>query len=163
MSGPFFPENLVIIPAITARTGAGAAINGTAVSLKYAQMLWAVVDISTPGTSAAVAIVPQTDALVAFGSGAVLTSAVPIWVNADIATGAQDLVEATAAVNYTTVADALAKQVIFQIDPALLTAGELCFRIRITTLAATDFISCNYLIQPRYGGPVADQPNYLID
>ena len=163
MSTIHFPEDLMIIPAIQARTGAGAAINGTAVSLKNVQMLWAVVNINTVGTSAAVAIVPQTDTLVAFGSGAALTSVVPIWVNADITTGAQDLARATDAVNYTTVADALFKQVIFQIDPALLDAGEDCFRIRITTIAATDFISCDYLIQPRYASTVANQPSVLVD
>ena len=156
------PENPVIIPGLTPTVGAGAAINATPISLKYVHKLWAVVGVNTASTSAAVAIVPQTDALVAFGSGAVLTSAVPIWACVDIAT-TPNYVEATAAVNYTTVADALAKSIIFLIDPALLNAGEDCFRIRFTQVDASDLVSVTYIIEPRYAATVANQVSFITD
>ena len=158
-----FPENCKYVLATAPRTGAGAAVNATPVSLKNVHKLWAVCTVNTVGTSAAVALVPQTDTLVAFASAAVLTTAVRIWVNADVATNGDQLTEATAAVNYTTVADALTKVVIFEIDPADLTAGEDCFRMSITALAATDFACIEYVILPRYQGRVSMQPTVITD
>lgn len=163
MAYPFvIPEDAYVLQAIAPQTGAGVAINGTPISLKLTHKVWAVVHVNTPGTSAAVAIVPQTDANVAFGSAAVLTTAVPIWAAVDVATSPV-LVRATDAVNYTTVADALSKIVILEIDPAKLAAGEDCFRISLTLVAATDFVSCDYIIAPRYPSGAPFAPSYIID
>lgn len=156
------PENIYVLQALRPMTGAGAAVTSLPISLKLVHKLWVVCNVNTVGTSAAVALVPQTDALVAFGSPAVLTTAVPIWAAVNVA-ASPVLVRATNAVNYTTVADALFKQVIFEIDPAKLAAGEDCFRISITALAATDFASIDYMIAPRYPSGAPFAPVYTTD
>jgi hypothetical protein len=156
------PEYPVVITALAPTVGAGAAINATPISLKYVHKLWAKVDVNTASTSAAVAIVPQTDDLVAFGSAAALATAVPIWACVDIAT-TPNYVEATAAVNYTTVGDALSKSIIFLVDPSGLAAGEDCFRIRFTSVAASDLVAVTYIIEPRYAAAVASQVSFITD
>jgi len=167
MQGLCFPENFKVINACGPLTGAGAAVNATPVSLKNVLRLWAVVDVNTVGTSAAVAIVPQCDELVAFGSAISIPNVMNIWVNADVATAPSTFTKATAAVNYTTVGDALRKCVIFEIDPANLGSAtitaEYCFRIRFTAVAATDFVSVLYVVEPRYQGRVLTQPTLLTD
>lgn len=156
-----FPENCKIVQALGPTVGTGA-MNATAISMKtVADKLYAVCTLSPVG-GAAMALVPQTDALVAFGSGAVLTTAVRIWANQALATN-DTLVEQTAAVNFTTAADANDKQVIFEIDPAELAAGEDCFRIAITNVPVTDYIDVKYVYVPRYAGRVATSPTALTD
>lgn len=156
------PENCKIVQGLAPQVGAGGAVTSTPISMKnVADKLYVVCNVNPVG-GAAVALVPQTDALVAFGTPAVLTTAVRIWANQDTATNDR-LVEQTAAVNFTTAADANLKQVIFEIDPAELTAGEDCFRISITLLAATDFASIEYVFVPRYANRVATSPTALTD
>ena len=166
MNGFTFPENCFVIQAYGPRAGPAAAVNATPVSLKNVHMLWAVVVVNTSGTSAAVAIVPQTDALVAFGSAISIPNAVNIWTNADVATDPELYVK-TAAVNYSTVADALTKVVIFEVNPASFmtatVATEVCFRIRCTTMANTDFVSIAYVIEPRYQSRILTAPTYIAD
>ena len=162
-----FPENLFVMQGLAPKTGAGAALTSIPISLKNVQKLWAVCNVNTVGTSAAVAIVPQTDALVAFGSALPIVHTVPIWVNATAGTS-DAITKATSAVNYTTVADALFKQVIFEIDPsdfrttASAASDDVCFRISFTTVAATDFVEVTYIIQPRYVSK-SDTRSYIVD
>jgi hypothetical protein len=158
------PENFYVIQAAGPANGAGAQVTSTPVSLKYIHRLWAVIELDTAGTSAAVACVPQTDALVAFGSPAVLTTAVPKWVNADVATSAVGFTHPANAVNHTTTADALRKCVIFEIDPtAHFGTSEDCFRISLTAVAAGDYYSIFYIIEPRYPAAIGSQPSVLVD
>lgn len=161
---PFsFPEDCKYVDAMGPITAAGGEVTSLPVSLKNVHRLWAIVDVNTAGTSAAIAMVPQTDSAVAFGSPAVLTTAVPIWVNVSVAVNLDQYTQATPAVNYTTVGDALRKSVIFEIDPAILAAGEDCFRISITALAAGDYAHVGYVIQPRYPSRVATSPSVAVD
>jgi hypothetical protein len=168
MSSLSFPENLLMIQGLAPTVGAGAAVTSIPISLKNVQKLWTCCHINTASTSAAVAIVPQTDTLVAFGSAAVLINTVPIWVNADSATS--DLwTRATDAVNYTTVADALSKLVVFEIDPSSfrsdatnLARTEYCFRISFTQVDASDLVAVTYVIQPRYISK-SDTRTYILD
>jgi len=166
MNGFTFPESCFIVQAYGPAAGPAGAVNGTPVSLKNVHMLWAVVSLNTVGTSAACAIVPQTDALVAFGSAISIPNAVNIWTCVDVATDPELYVK-TSAVNYTTVADALHKVVIFEINPASFetasVATEVCFRIRITTMANTDFVSIVYVIEPRYQSRILTAPTYIAD
>lgn len=158
-----FPETFTVIQAAGPGTGSGGEITSTPISLKYVHRLWAVIELNTVGTSAAVACVPQTDALVAFGSAAVLTKAVPHWVCADVATS-PILVRDTDAVNHTTTGDALRKIVVFEIDPsAHFGTTEDCFRISLTAVAATDFYSIYYVIEPRYPAATGKQPSLIVD
>ena len=156
-----FPENCKHIVAAAPQVGTAAAVNGTAISLKNVQKLWAIALVNPVG-GAALALIPQTDALVAFASAAVLTVAQRIWANEDVATSDR-LVEQTPAVNFTTAADANLKQVIFEIDPSTLAAGEDCFRLITGALPITDYVSIEYVILPRYAGQVSTQPTVLTD
>jgi hypothetical protein len=162
MALPFsLTEDMALIQALGPIAGTGAAQAATAVSLKLAHKLWAVVDVNSAGGADATAIVPQTDALVAFGSPAVLVTSVPIWAAAGVAVSPA-LVRAANAVNYTCVADLLRKQIVFEIDPAKLAAGEDCFRISLTA-AVTTLVTVHYVIAPRYPAGSGNRPNYLID
>lgn len=162
MTYPFsIPENCVRIQALAPQHGTGAAQAATAISLKLCHKVWAVVSKNSGAGADAVAVVPQTDALVAFGTPAVLTTAVPHWVAADEATSPV-LVRDTDAVNHTFAADALNGTVVFEIDPAELAAGEDCFRISLTAAAGT-FVAVEYIIAPRYPAGSGFRPNYLVD
>jgi hypothetical protein len=156
-----FPENCKIVQGAAPQIGVPGAVSSTPISLKNVHKAWIVVDLNPVG-GAALALTPQTDALVAFGSAAVLTNAVRIWANQN--TAASDrLVEQTAAVNFTTAADANLKQVIFEIDPADLAAGEDCLRLTTGALPNTDFVAITYVLLPRFAGRVASQPSVIVD
>jgi len=167
MSFLSFPENLMIIAGSAPVEGAAAEVTSLPISLKNVQKLWAVVYLNTAGTSGAVACVPQTDALVAFGSAAVLVNAVQIWTNEDTA-AANTWTKETDAVNFSTTADANHKMVVFEIDPSSIrtttaATSEDCFRISLTAVAATDFSAIFYIVQPRYPSAVGTQPSYILD
>lgn len=156
-----FPEHYKVIQAAPAQVGTAAAVNGVAVSLKHVHKLWAIVNLA-PAGGAALALIPQTDSAVAFGTPAVLTSAVHIWANQN--TGANDtLVRQADAVNFNTAADVNNKQVIFEIDPAKLPAGEDCFRLITGALPITDYVEITYVIAPRYPAGAPFQPSVLTD
>jgi hypothetical protein len=170
MSYLSFPENLVFVQGQAPVVGAAAAITSLPISLKNVQKLWAIVCVNTVGTSAAVACVPQTDTLVAFGSAAAFPAtlhAVPIW--SSQATATTDLwTKETDAVNFSTTADALHKMVVFEIDPSVIrttataATDEDCFRISLTAVAAGDYVSIIYVIQPRYASK-SDARSYIAD
>src|SRR5512133_1914549 len=101
MAYPFsLPENAVVIQALAPQHGTGAAQPATAVSMKLVHKLWAIVHKNSGAGADAVAVVPQTDAAVAFGTPAVFTAALPHWVAADVAT-TPELVRDADAVNHT--------------------------------------------------------------
>ena len=156
-----YPENCKVVQAAAPQVGTAAAVNSTPISLKNYHRAFIQVDLNPVG-GAALLLTPQSDALVAFGSAAVLTNAVRIWANEN--TAASDrLVEQTAAVNFTTAANANLKQIIFEIDPADLAAGEDCIRLATGALPVTDYIAITYVLQPRDASRVATQPSAIID
>ena len=166
MSYLSFPENLMILPGLAPTIGTGAAQTSIPISLKNIQKLWAVVYLNTAAGGDAVAIVPQTDALVAFGSAAVLVNAVPIWANTTAALS-DAWTQETDAVNYTTAADALCKIVVFEIDPSsfrstTVATDEDCFRISLTAVNVADYAAIFYIVQPRYISK-ADTRTYITD
>lgn len=155
------PESLKVVQGLVLE-GAGAGATSLPISLKgVSGKLYAMVNVY-PAGGAAMALVPQTDTLVAFGSAAVLTTAVRIWANENT-TASDRLVEQTAAVNFTTAADANPKLVIFEIDPAELAAGEDCFRISVTNVPNGDAVAVTYLYEPRYASRVSTQPTAITD
>jgi hypothetical protein len=165
-----FPENLMIIPGLAPTVGTGAEQTSIPISLKNVQKLWAVVYLNTAAGGAAVAIVPQTDALVAFGSATVLPAtlhAVPIWVNTTAAIS-DAWTKQTDAVNFTTAADALCKIVVFEIDPSLIrttataASDDDCFRISLTAVNALDYAAIFYIVLPRYISK-SDTRSYIVD
>ena len=160
MPGSFhcLPEVYKIVQGYVGQ-GTTAQVSADCVSLKNAQMAWIVVNLDTTASSAC-ALVPMRATDVAKTGGAVLANAVPIWVNANVA-ATDTLVAATAAVNYTTVADASYKQVIFQIDPALVGGSNDCIYITLGALAATEAMSVEYWLETRY--PQATPPAAITD
>jgi hypothetical protein len=166
MSNLSFPENLMIVPGLSPVVGTGAEQTSIPISLKNVQKMWAVVYLNTVGTDA-VAVVPQTDALVAFGSAAVLVHTVPIWINLDADTS-DAWTRATDAVNYTTAVNANAKMIVFEIDPssfrttAAASSDDDCFRISLTAVDVTDYSAIFYIIVPRYISK-SDTRTYITD
>jgi len=156
-----FPEDCKVVVAAAPQVGVPGVVTGTAVSLKNVEKLWAIVLVNPVGGGALV-LTPQTDTLVAFGSAAALTPVCRIWANEAVGTNDR-LVEQTSAVNYTTAADANVKQVIFEIDPARLTADERAFRVITGALPNTDFVSIVYVMSLRYPSRVLTAPTVLTD
>lgn len=155
------PEDFKIVHGLVIE-GADAAATSIPISLKTVSgKLYVICNVHAP-SGAGMALVPQTDALVAFGSAAVLTTAVRIWANEAPATNDR-LVEQTAAVNFTTAADTNDKIVIFEIDPAELAAGEDCFRISVTNVPNGDAVSVTYIYEPRYASRAATAPTSVTD
>jgi hypothetical protein len=168
MSYMSFPENFMIIPALC-DVGSGAAMTTLPISMKNVQKLWAVVYIHPVG--AAYVIVPQLDALVAFGDPATIPATlhnVPIWANESLNTAVTWVKQADGA-NFTTTADATIKMVVFEIDPSIArttaTAADDhdCFRISLSGSVGTDYIAVLYIIQPRYPSAVASQASYIVN
>lgn len=155
------PESCKIVQGL-ALEGAGAVATSLPISLKNVSGKLYVLCSVYPAGGAAMALVPQTDALVAFGSAAALATAVRIWADEDTATS-DLLVEQTDAVNFTTTADANPKLVIFEIDPAVLTAGEDCFRISVTNVPNGDSVAILYIYEPRYASRVLTQPTAITN
>jgi len=165
MSYLSFPENLMIIPGLSPVVGTGAEQTSIPISLKNVQKMWAVVYLNTVGTDA-VAVVPQTDALVAFGSAAVLINAVPVWINLD-ADVSDAWTRATDAVNYTTEVDNNGKMIVFEIDPSsfrstTVATDDDCFRISLTAVDITDYSAIFYIVIPRYVSK-SDTRTYITD
>jgi len=165
MSYISFPENLMIIPGLSPVVGTGAEQTSIPISLKNVQKMWAVVYLNTVGTDA-VAVVPQTDALVAFGSAAVLINAVPVWINLD-ADVSDAWTRATDAVNYTTEVDNNGKMIVFEIDPSsfrstTVATDDDCFRISLTAVDITDYSAIFYIVIPRYVSK-SDTRTYITD
>jgi hypothetical protein len=165
MSYISFPENLMIIPGLNPIVGTAAEQTSIPISLKNVQKMWAVVYLNTVSTDA-VAIVPQTDALVAFGSAAVLVNTVPIWINLD-AQVSDAWTRAADAVNYTTAVDNNGKMIVFEIDPSsfrstTVATDDDCFRISLTAVNANDYSAVFYIVIPRYISKV-DTRTYITD
>ncbi len=108
-------------------------------------MAWIVVNLDTTASSAC-ALIPYQDVSVAGAAGIVLANAVNIWANVAVATS-DTLVRATDAVNYTTLANANYKQIIFQIDPSSLTAGYDCIYLTLGALAATEAMCVEFILE----------------
>ena len=166
-----FPENIVIINALAPIVGAGVELTTIPISLKYVQKLWAVCQVNVVGDSAAVACVPQTDSTVAAGTWTILPATlhnVPIWVQLDAAT-TNVVTQQTDATNYSTLGNANRKVVIFEIMPELMrttvtaASDDVCFRISFTTVAAGDYVSALYVIQPRYPSKAAQMLSFIAD
>ena len=166
MANLSFPENLLIVPGLAPNVGGGAAQTSIPINLRNVQKMWAVCYCRTAAN--AMAFVPQTDQLVAFGTPAVLINTVPVW--CAVTAGLSDLwTRGADAVNYTTVADALSKMVVFEIDPSSFRSDatngartEDCFRISITNVPVGDYAAIFYIVLPRYISK-SDTRSYITD
>lgn len=111
------PQQLKIVEAMAPATDA-AGRSSDIINLKNAGKAYILVSL-TQGNAATVTLTPMQAQDVAGTGAKVLANAVPIWSNLDTATS-DTLVRRADAVNYTTDAALKNKQVVFEIDPALL-------------------------------------------
>jgi hypothetical protein len=111
------PQQMKIVEAIAPAADA-AGRSSDIVSLKNVGKAYILIHL-TQGNAATVALTPMQAQDVAGTGGKVLANAVPIWSNLDTSL-TDTLVRRTDAVNYTTDAALKNKQVLLEIDPALL-------------------------------------------
>jgi len=157
---PFtLPENCKIVQLASPETTNGAKTSDV-ISLKNAHKVWIVVEL-TQSEDHATLFTPRQATDVAAGTNAVLAAVQPIWANEDC--GASDtLVRKTDALNHTVGANIKDMQLVFEIDPASLTAGYDCVYITAATSSqATNFWSVTAYIQTRY--PQATPPAAITD
>ena len=152
------PQSYKIVQAYVGQ-GTTAQVTTDAVSLKNALKCWAVVNLDTTASSACL-VTPMRATAVAPTGGVVLVNTVPIWVNVNTA-ATDTLAVATDAINYTTIADAFYKQLVFEIDPANLGGVYDCLYFTIGALAATEALCVEYFIETRY--PQATPPAAITD
>jgi hypothetical protein len=152
------PEKYKIVQLYCGQ-GTTAEVTTDAVSLKNAQMCWLIVNLDTTASSACL-VTPMRATAVALTAGAVLANVVPIWVNVNVA-ATDTLARMTAALNYTTIADAFYKQLVFEIDPANLGGAFDCVYMTIGALAATEALCVEAIIETRY--PQAIPPTAITD
>lgn len=158
------PETAFPVDLLAPAADAGGRTSAIYPSLKNAHKAWIVVHI-TQGNAATIALTPVQGTAVAGTGSKVLTASVPIWANLDVA-AASTQVKRTSAANYTTDAGVKNKIIVFEIDPAVCMDQANSFDcIGLTTGAsnAANITSALLIIQPRYPGAVAGQPDYIID
>jgi hypothetical protein len=157
------PENLRVVSGLWPQVGAAAAVVGDYISLKNAQMCWAVIHYHQADATQITFIVNRATAVAPTGA-VVITNVVPIWANEDCV-ASDTLVRQTDAVNFQGDANTPKdKLVIFQIDPASLGSTYDCIAVGTSTaIAATSWIEITYYIQPRVEANVANQQAFITD
>lgn len=141
-----------------------AANTGDYVSLKNAGMAFVEVFLTQAAAHATVISIEQAT-VVAGTDSKVITNAVPIWANEDIASSDTLTRETTDAVNYTVDADIKNKHIVFQIDPATLDLanGFDCITVKTSASSeATNFVCAKYTLSGyRYQGD--NTPSAIVD
>ena len=152
-------ENLKVVQLASPETTNGSKTSDV-VCLRTAHKAWIVVEM-TQAVGHATLLTPMQATDVAAGTNAVLANVVPIRANEDC--GATDtLVPQTAAINYTVTDDIKDKQIIFEIDPATLTAGYDCIYITAATSSqASNYWSVTVYLATRY--PQTTPPSAILD
>ena len=164
MAFPFaFPENTHIVLGQAPIVGAGAAFVGDYISLKYAHKAWCLITYNQADANPITFGVNEATAVAPASAGAIVV-AMPIWSNLACGTNDRWVRIADAATYAAAGAVAAHKMVLFEVDPAILTAAHDCIAVRSdTVIAAAQYVSYHYLIAPRYKGAVADIPSYIVD
>ena len=149
MGIPFsLPQMFKIVDATAGPVTTNGGVTSDTVSLKNAHKAWIVLQF-TQAVGHATVITPRQATDVASATNAVIP-AVPIWQNADTA-ASDTLVAATAAANLTLTNDVKKKQVIFEFDPALFTAGYDCLYFTVSDSSqAANFVSGQFFLLERY-------------
>jgi len=162
MSGPHFPEGLHMVVGLPPTVGTAAPIVGDYISVKNAHKVWCIVLYNQDDVNSIVFGVNEATGVAPAGVAAI-TATMPIYAN--LATGTNDrLVQQAAAATFASGAGIADKMIVFEVDPSILSAGCDCIALRSdTNIAAVQWVSYIYLIEPRYAGPVAQIPSYVID
>jgi hypothetical protein len=169
MNGFSFPHDCKIVDGYAPNVGGAAVVSGAYISLKNVQMAWVVIYYRQAD---GVSITWRVDKATAIAGTNVIpvTEVMNIWSNLACATS-DLLVKRTAAINYASGTGAAAKLIIFQVDPAslgFLAADGVtqfdCIRGASTTaVAAAQYPSILYVLQPRYHNSVLTAPTVVAD
>ena len=152
-------ENLKVVQLASPET-TNTGKTSDVICLKHAHKAWIVVEM-TQAVGHATLLTPTQATNVAAGTNAVLAKVVPIRANEDCA-ATDTLVAKTAAINYTVTDDIKDKQIIFEIDPALLTDGYDCvYIVAADSSQASNLWSVTAYLATRY--PQATPPSAIVD
>ena len=164
MAFPFaIPEDTHVVLGQAPIVGAGAAFVGDYISVKYAHKVWCVVLYNQADANPITFGVNEATAVLPAGAAAI-TATMPIWSNLACGTNDRWVRRANAATYAAAGAVAAHKMVVFEVDPAILSAGFDCIALRSdTVIAAAQYVAYLYIIAPRYKGEVATTPSYIID
>lgn len=161
---PFIPEGLFPVSGASPETTNGAK-TADYISLKNAEMCWAVVYMTQAvGHATAITVERATD--VAATGTVAIANAVPIWYG-NMTTTSSQLAAQTDAVSFTINVGVTGDvMIIFQIDPANLGSTFDCITVKAANSGqATNFWSVLYFIKPRYQSKVASMTatEFLVD
>jgi len=154
------PEVFKIVEALTPATDA-AGRTGDYVSLAKYHMAYVVFHCDQ-GNAATIAVTIEQATAVAGTGSKVITVAVPIWANQDLA-AADAFARQTDAVNFTTSAAVKRKMVVFQIDPSTLdvAGGFDCITVKTGASNVANLTCAQYYLLSRY--PQAVPPAAITD
>lgn len=162
-----FPENCKVVQALAPCVGAADVKTGTYISLKNVHRAWIVISYITAGN--AETFQPLMATAVAPTGSTNVTANMRIWSN--LATATNDrLVERAAGTSYACDAGATNKLIIFEIDPAALGDNGAtppvpydCISFNTTAIAAGDYVSAVYVLEPRYPSRASTAPTVVTD
>lgn len=162
MTFPFMPQGL--FPVMATAPAISAGTTGDYISLKNAQMCW--VTLFFANATAATDATTIEQATDVAGTGSIpIVNVVPIWYGV-VTTASTQLAAITPAVGYTTADVTGNKIMIFQIDPASLSAGFDCITVKVANSAhATNYVCAVYWILPRYASKMSSMTatEYIVD
>ena len=162
MSTFSLPENIKIVDGYCANVGAGGAVTADYVCLKNYHMAYVVIKYRQADANAITWNVTRATDVAATGA-VVMTETMRIWSNVDCATS-DLLVEQTAAVNYASGGVAGLKIIVFEVDPAKMTATFDCIAAASTTvIAAAQYVDITYYLVPKYPGRVIGAPSAITN
>ncbi len=157
-----FMENFKLVEGLPPSVGAAAVLTGDYISLKNAHMVWVIFHFHSANATAEVFGVNMATAVAPTGATPV-TATMPIWHNADCETS-DILVRETDAVSHACAAAATHQVIVFQVDPRILGSTYDCIAgYTLSTIAAGDYLSIEYVIEPRYAGIDANMPSAITD
>ena len=146
-----FAENYKIVKCYQ---GVGNAVSCDTINMEqFVHGSFVIVHTGATDVDLTLTLFEATD--VAAGTNAAITTAVPVYVDADMGTSSDTLVRQTDAYAYvinTTSAGDRNQMVVFEIDPAILTAGYPCVYLTGATGSASNVVTILFVGVPRYAG-----------
>ena len=144
------PESFKIVDGTQGPVTTNGGIECDYVSLKNAHRVTVIVNMTQAVGHATSITLEKATAVDGTGSVAI-TTAVPIWLNGDVA-ASDTLVRQTDAVSQAVAADIAKKMVVFQVDPVTLGDGFDCLVAKLSDSSqGTNFAQVTYLLETRYG------------
>lgn len=155
------PEKFKLVDATAGPVTTNGGVTGDYISAKNAQMVTLVLQFTQAQGHATVITLKEATAVDGTGVQTMANTS-QIWINAD--TAASDTLSrvATDAYSYTLASTQKKMMLVFQINPAALSAGFDCIGFTVSDSSqATNFVCGEYLIEDRY--PQATPPASITD